>query len=341
MDVHIDRYYISLDRSLNIVTEFASCDCSCDIANKFSAEELKIATNNYDLDYIIKCSSFGIWYMGSLRDKSVSVCKLNTFTWQNHVNNEFKLMAELGGHHNVLRLIGCCLETPVPIVVYDSAENGSLHNQIYSNYFREPFVGPLPKCMLWYGRLKIASQIANGVAYLHSALGRPIIHGNITAANILLDEHYVPKVVAQFSISALESETLLRFKERNMAQEDDTVTEKFDVYCFGMLTLQLLLRCDLQNLESSFCRYGDFYFWRTNGSRLMQYLKYHMRCHYIDDVVDPRILMEEGVVDQQNINLQWKDVVELILKCLEVEKEKRPMMTEVATQLEEIERFVF
>ena len=90
----------------------------------------------------------------------------------------------MSAHGNMLRPIGCCLETTPPIIVYEFAANGILAGQIYVSRRRQPVV--------WERRLQIARQIAHAISYLHTAFQRPLIHMAIHMTNILLDEHDVP-----------------------------------------------------------------------------------------------------------------------------------------------------
>ncbi|GMY30968.1 non-functional pseudokinase ZED1-like [Fagus crenata] len=94
--------------------------------------------------------------------------------------NDLVISAQMSGHSNVLKPIGCCLETPFPISVYEFAANGMLANRVC-----------LP-------RLKIARQIAHVISYLHTAFSRPVIHMTINMQSILLDEYDVPKLTNFF-----------------------------------------------------------------------------------------------------------------------------------------------
>ena len=110
-------------------------------------------------------------------------------------------------YNNVLKLIGCCLETQIPISVYESAENGSLSGRFNvtsdhdgAQHQREP--------LSWQSRLKIAGEIAHAISYLHTAFSRPIVHRDIKPGNVFLDQHDVAKLTEfSLSISIPEGET--------------------------------------------------------------------------------------------------------------------------------------
>ena len=99
-------------------------------------------------------------------------------------------------HKNILMLIGCCLETQIPVLVFESVSSGILANYIHGprpSHF-EPF--------LLTHRLKIAMEIANALAYLHVGFPRPIVFKNIKLSSILFDEDHVAKL---FDFSLAES----------------------------------------------------------------------------------------------------------------------------------------
>ena len=81
----------------------------------------------------------------------------------------------MSAHNNVLKPIGCCLETQSPILVYEFAANGTLANRIYVFSVTQQQHQP----MMWARRLKIAREIAHAISYLHTAFSRPIIHMTI------------------------------------------------------------------------------------------------------------------------------------------------------------------
>nr|XP_023924871.1 non-functional pseudokinase ZED1-like [Quercus suber] len=239
----------------------------------------------------------------------------------------------MSGHSNVSKPIGCCLDTPCPILVYEFAATGILADRIYVSRVTELRHQP----MVWGRRLKIARQIAHAVSYLHTAFERPVIHMHIHVRSILLDEHDVPKLSTfLFSVSIPEGETDVKGyqgfrKTRFCAPEfrgSGKVTEKTDVYYFGELLLELLTGEDSSNITR--LKIDD-------GSILVQYIHNRGQGFCINEIVDPTILADgEGGASLQR---QLQAVLDLALICTEKDPHRRPTMVDVTKQLRRIERF--
>ncbi|KAI6688558.1 hypothetical protein NL676_025386 [Syzygium grande] len=84
-------------------------------------------------------------------------------------------------HKNVVKLIGVCLETRIPLLVYEYIPNGTLFEHIHQDK------STILKS--WEDRFKIAAEAALALSHMHSNIKPPIIHGNIKSANILLDQN--------------------------------------------------------------------------------------------------------------------------------------------------------
>ncbi|EOY11445.1 Kinase superfamily protein, putative [Theobroma cacao] len=270
------------------------------------------ATNDYDARQIFVEDVGYKLYKGFLKDRPSLVKKYNS-EWSFLRRNPYTDIAigsQMSVHKNVLKVIGCCLETELPIIVYEFAGSKILCTCISATNDE-----PLPrKC-----RLKIAIGIASAVAYLHTAFSRPVIHRDIICSNILLDQNNVPKLIDfGLCISIPEGQThviddLTVGRTLNLAPEYKDrgyLTEKVDVYQFGLLLIEL---SSGQDIVSLCCEHN---------------ISLGIEIHI--DAVHNRI-RNEGID-------QFQDFKTLIRKCTSFEEEDRPTMIEVAKELRRIDQ---
>ncbi|KAJ0659722.1 putative protein kinase RLK-Pelle-WAK family [Helianthus annuus] len=99
--------------------------------------------------------------------------------------NEVVILPQVN-HSNVIKLLGCCLETNVPLLVSEFIPNGILYDQLHN--------GTDEFQISFNMRLQIAKEVAGALAYLHSATSIPIYHRDIKTTNILLNDRCRAKV---------------------------------------------------------------------------------------------------------------------------------------------------
>ncbi|XP_034674566.1 non-functional pseudokinase ZED1-like [Vitis riparia] len=145
----------------------------------------------------------------------------------------------MNAHKNALKLLRCCLETRIPILVYEFPSGRSLIDRI--------FFPPNP--LSWKNRLRIAYDIANVIAYLHTTFPRSIIHTGIKPLSFFLDNDCAAKLF-DFSLSITLSKGEMQVEDEirgtfgYLAPEtliSGVYTEKNDVFSFGILLLELLI----------------------------------------------------------------------------------------------------
>ncbi|CAA2958860.1 Serine threonine kinase [Olea europaea subsp. europaea] len=234
----------------------------------FTAEDLSRATDNYNESRVFHRDMNEPVYKGTLLVDGVNklitvnrcekidpiriqdfICKLVNFSRIDHVN--------------VAKLIGCCLETPVPLLVYGFYADMTLYDSIHDEF----------SFLSWERRLQIATEIAKSLSYLHSGGEVPIIHGDINSSNILLDHGYTVKV-------SPPSFTGLPGKDG----------EKSDVYNFGVILAELLTGDEVLNSD------------RPRGEEfLAEYFISAHRGGRIFEILEDRLVMEDNIEQQQQL----------------------------------------
>ncbi|KAL9230545.1 hypothetical protein vseg_005883 [Gypsophila vaccaria] len=286
----------------------------------FRMDELKKATKNFSQDLIVGIGGYGTVYRGKLQDGSVVAVKMSKMVDDTQIEqfiNEMVILTQIH-HRNVVILLGCCLEAEIPILVYEFIANGSLIQHIHGESSK----------LSWKDRLRIATETATALGYLHSATTTPIIHRDIKSANILLDENYGAKI-SDFGASRLipmdktQMSTLVQGTLGYMDPEyllSSQLTDKSDVYGFGVVFAELLTGEKPLSAE------------RSLGERnLAKYFVNYFNQGRVLDIIDRRIINE---APQEQ--LRW--VAEIVNECLHVKGANRPMMKDVAIELAGIQK---
>ncbi|KAE8100180.1 hypothetical protein FH972_018105 [Carpinus fangiana] len=284
----------------------------------FSAEELKKASKNYDEKLIIGEGGFGTVYKGFLSDNRIVAIKKSKVVDKNQIEqfiNEVVILSQIN-HRNVVKLLGCCLETEVPLLVYEFISNGTLFQ-----YIHDESTG----CTVsWETRLRIATEAAEALSYLHSKASPPIIHRDVKPSNILLDASYTAKV-SDFGASRLvplDKSQVATIVQGTLGYLDpeylqtSQFTEKSDVYSFGVVLVELLTG------KTALHSFGM-------SEEKTSLTIYFLSCLKEDKLFD---VLEKHLVTAGN-TVQLREVANLAKRCLSVRGEDRPTMNEVATEL--------
>ncbi|XP_035546446.1 wall-associated receptor kinase 2-like [Juglans regia] len=284
----------------------------------FSAEELEKATNNYDKSRVLGHGGFGTVYKGVLSDDRVVAIKKSNVVDESQIEqfiNEVLVLTKTN-HENVVKLIGCCLETEVPLLVYEFITNGTLFDHIHDKN--------LSSLLSWEKRLRIASEIAGALAYIHFETSMSIIHRDVKTTNILLDDKHTAKV-ADFGASRLvpldhtQLSTVVLGTLGYLDPEyfhTSQLTEKSDVYSFGVVIAELLTG---EKAVSMF---------RPESERnLAIYFEIAVKEDRLLQIIDDRIL-KEGNIEEIT------EVANIAKNCLKVRGEDRPSMKQITKELE-------
>ncbi|KAF3432151.1 hypothetical protein FNV43_RR26890 [Rhamnella rubrinervis] len=225
----------------------------------FAFETLVAATKDFNPSNKLGEGGFGPVFKGKLSDgREIAVKKLSQSSNQGRKEfmNEAKLLARVQ-HRNVVNLFGYCVHGEEKLLVYEYVANESLDKLLFRSQRREE--------LDWKRRYDIICGVARGLLYLHEDSHNCIIHRDIKASNVLLDDKWVPKI-ADFGMARLFPEDQTHVNTRvagtngYMAPEyvmHGHLSVKADVFSFGVLVLELIsgqrnstfnLSLDAQNL---------------------------------------------------------------------------------------------
>ncbi|KAL5574454.1 hypothetical protein UlMin_016153 [Ulmus minor] len=237
---------------LELLISYLNGDCN-PIRN-YSAQQLKTATNSFHLDLMLRKDWRYNLYKGNHehREIAVKVFKENVYSNVN-IANEVAIASRMSSHNNVLKLLGCCLETEWPILVYEYPKMGNLADCLNRTDRDVPLALEL--------KLRIAMKVANAVAYLHHGLSKKFIHGDIESCNIFLDQNFDPKLFEfQWALSIPEGENHVQadvvFGTYGLlapeAMLNQRYSEKSDVYAFGGLLYEILTKKKIHRFSFDF-----------------------------------------------------------------------------------------
>ncbi|KAK8324710.1 hypothetical protein V6Z12_A11G000700 [Gossypium hirsutum] len=241
-----------------------------------------------------------------------TVLFFNTRQWVDQFFNEVNLISGIQ-HKNLVSLLGCSIEGPESLLVYEYVPNRSL-DQIL-------FVKNTISILSWSHRFNIICGTAEGLAYLHGGSGVKIIHRDIKSSNILLDENLNPKI-ADFGLACCVASdkshvsTAIAGTLGYMAPEylvRGQLTEKADVYAFGVLMLEIATG----RKNNVFCE-------RSSSTLYLVWKQY--KAESIIQAIDSTL---KGRFDEREASI----VLRVGLLCTQSSVALRPTMSEVAQML--------
>ncbi|XP_019446756.1 PREDICTED: wall-associated receptor kinase-like 14 [Lupinus angustifolius] len=284
-------------------------------------KEIERATDSFSEKHRLGTGAFGTVYAGNLHnDEWVAVKKIKHRDTNSvdQVMNEIRLLSSVS-HPNLVRLLGCCIEDGEQILVYEYMPNGTL-----SQHLQRERGEVLP----WTIRLTVATETANAIAYLHSAIDPPIYHRDIKSSNILLDYSFQSKV-ADFGLSRLgmtENSHISTAPQGTPGYVDPQyhqnfyLSDKSDVYSFGVVLLEIITAMKVIDFARP-----------QSEVNLATFAVDKIRRGCVDEIIDPFL---EPHRDAWTLYSVLK-VAELAFRCLAFHSDMRPTMMEVAEELEQ------
>ncbi|KAL5737871.1 hypothetical protein ACOSP7_030632 [Xanthoceras sorbifolium] len=209
----------------------------------FDLSTIAAATNNFSQDNLIGSGGFGSVYKGNLSTgEEIAAKRLSKNSRQGaaEFKNEVILIAKLQ-HRNLVGLLGSCIQGEERLLIYEYMPNRSLDYLIFDQN-----KAPL---LTWPKRFDIVTGIARGLLYLHQDSKLQIIHRDLKASNILLDNSLKPKI-SDFGLARIfrdddqeEETTRVAGTYGYMSPEyaiEGTYSIKSDIFSFGVILLEII-----------------------------------------------------------------------------------------------------
>ncbi|XP_030446849.1 wall-associated receptor kinase 2-like [Syzygium oleosum] len=297
-------------------------------AQIFPEAKLVEATNNYDDSNKLRDDDFGSVHRGNIAGDDIVVVRKPKDAHKSRIKRDFQRELEFlmkRSHKNVVKLKGICLETRIPLLVYEYIPNGTLFEHIHQD---ESTI-----LKSWEDRFKIAAEAALALSYMHSSIKPPIVHGNIKSANILLDQNDLDQSYSA-KVSDVGTSVLISPKHKYIVatQKQDSLgyidpeylitrilTTESDVYSFGVILVELLTGKELFDTKSG------------GSINMIHHFISSVKGNELSDVIDFK-----GASDDEMERVE--KVAKIAVECLDQRRTNRPAMREVAWRLAVIHR---
>lgn len=288
----------------------------------FTYKQLDKATKGFASSEKLGNGAYGAVYAAKLEDgRRVAVKRLHHFNTQighQQTLNELSVLSAVK-HKNLVRLLGCCTQSPDPLLIFEYVSNGTLAEHLQ----RERGDG-----LDWFTRLTIAAETADALAYLHT-MDPPILHRDVKSRNILLDHDFNTKV-ADFGLSRMgpspscDNSHISTIPQGTPGYLDPDyhqnfhLSDKSDVYSFGVVLIEIITA--LKPVDFSREK-------KEVNLAALAVAKIGGGC--LDDIIDPFLQAHR----RSNVKAMVQRVAELAFRCLAYDKDARPPMTEVLEEL--------
>lgn len=287
--------------------------------HRYSYQELKKATNSFSDKVLLGKGGFGEVYKGILPDSKIEVAVKRISKESTQGLREFvSEIASIGRlrHRNLVQLLGWYRRRDDFLLVYDYMANGSLDKFLFEE----------PKMILnWEQRFKIIKDVASGLLYLHEGYEQVVIHRDVKASNVLLDDELNGRL-SDFGLARLyehganPNTTRVVGTLGYLAPElprTGKATESSDVYAYGALLLEVV--CGRRPIEPKAL---------PEELVLVDLVWEKFREGRAPDVIDPKL---NGEYNESEVMM----VIKLGLMCSHNAPMARPSMRQVVRYLDE------
>uniref|UniRef100_A0ACD6A8K7 Uncharacterized protein n=1 Tax=Avena sativa TaxID=4498 RepID=A0ACD6A8K7_AVESA len=298
------------------------------VGDSFAYDLLAGATSGFAEERVIKHGHSGDLYYGLLQDGTNVVVKRIT----SRVIRKDAYMTELdlfakGLHQRLVPFMGHCLDKEdQKVLVYRFVRNGDLSSSLHRKQGEEE---EGMQSLDWIKRLKIATGVAEALCYLHHECTPPMVHRDVQASSILLDDKFEVRLGSLSEVCPQEGEShqnvitkLLRFSSTadQGSSGSPSATCSYDVYCFGKVLLELVTG----RLGISASNDSTTSDWLDNTLRYINIYEKEL----MSKIIDPSL-----IIDEDHLEEVWAMAI-VAKSCLNPRSSKRPPMKYILKALE-------